>query len=151
MTGTGFYSRWTDMMTRCTNPRRSNWKNYGGRGIKVCKEWHSFEKFMRDMYEGYLAAERKYGKDTTLERVNNSRGYSKINCRWIYRGMQVHNRRKMSSNVSGYIGVSINNTARGGKWRARFMGISLGLFSNPKKASVAYNNAKTIWIQKQVQ
>ena len=147
MTGSRFYFCWTDMMTRCSNTNRKDWKNYGGRGIKTCKKWRSFSEFKRDMLYGYNIAFKKFGRYTTLERINNDIGYSKVNCRWIHKKMQVHNRRKMSSNKSGFIGVSIHN-GRGGKWRARFMGTSLGLFSNPKDAFIAYSKAKKIWRKK---
>jgi hypothetical protein len=43
------YRAWHGMKTRCTNPRRPDWKNYGGRGITVCDRWvNSFETFLAD-------------------------------------------------------------------------------------------------------
>jgi hypothetical protein len=44
------YRAWRGMKTRCTNPNRPDWKNYGGRGITVCDRWvNSFETFLADM------------------------------------------------------------------------------------------------------
>ena len=33
------YHIWSNMLQRCSNPKNPDYKNYGGRGIKVCNEW----------------------------------------------------------------------------------------------------------------
>src|SRR6185312_277070 len=71
-----FYAAWNDMMMRCYNPRRERYKSYGGRGIKVCKRWHSFRNFVEDMYPSYK-------EGLSLERDNVNGMYKKSNCRWI--------------------------------------------------------------------
>lgn len=62
------------MIQRCTNPNSINYKHYGGRGITVDPAWRDFRRFYADM------GPRPQG--CTLERVNNSAGYSKTNCEW---------------------------------------------------------------------
>ena len=79
------YSVWATMLQRCANPTNKNYFNYGGRGITVCRRWLAFENFYADMG----ACE----KGLTLERKNNSRGYSKSNCEWTTRAAQGRNRR----------------------------------------------------------
>lgn len=81
------YQSWTAMRRRCLKSGRDDFKNYGGRGITVCKRWmNDFSKFRADM------GERPVG--TTLDRINNDRGYKPSNCRWATRVQQANNTRK---------------------------------------------------------
>ncbi len=84
------YRAWKHMKERCTNPNCKEYKNYGGRGITVCKEWiNSFECFYADMGD-------KPDKKLSLDRINNEKGYSKENCRWTDSLTQLSNRRPYS-------------------------------------------------------
>ena len=73
------------MRDRCLNPRCKNYKEYGGRGITICKRWASFAKFLADMGE--------VKRGLTLDRINNDKGYSPKNCRWATRAAQGLNKR----------------------------------------------------------
>jgi len=77
---------WGAMLARCYNSKHKAFKNYGGRGIKVCKEWkNSFSTFYKDM------GNRPKGLE--LDRIDNSKSYSLSNCRWTTRKEQASNRR----------------------------------------------------------
>lgn len=78
-------SVWSNMIQRCTNPRRPDFKNYGGRGIAVCERWRSLESFVADM--------PKRPRGATLDRINNDGNYEPGNVRWATRSVQARNRR----------------------------------------------------------
>lgn len=80
------YKSFRAMIQRCTNPNHPHYDNYGGRGIKICDRWlRSFENFLADMGER--------PKGLTLERKDNSLGYSKSNCKWDTISNQMRNTR----------------------------------------------------------
>lgn len=79
------YETWQNMIQRCYNSNTTDYKDYGGRGIKVCKRWHKFENFLEDMGER--------PDNLTIERTNNELGYSKDNCIWTGRFSQSINKR----------------------------------------------------------
>ena len=86
---------WCSMRYRCSNINQKGYKNWGGRGIKVCNRWLIFENFINDMFEEYLKHIDKFGKrDTCLDRINNNKNYTLKNCRWATRIEQNSNTRK---------------------------------------------------------
>jgi len=84
--GNSEYLAWKGMHARCTNANRPDYKNYGGRGISVCARWSDFLNFLQDMGPKPTARH-------SLERKNNSVGYSPDNCVWATRSEQARNRR----------------------------------------------------------
>lgn len=94
MSSTKFYKLWRSMIDRCTNERHECYSAYGGRGIEVCDEWLIFQNFYDDMYKGYLEHIESHGKkDTSIDRVDVNKGYSKSNCKWETWHNQYRNRR----------------------------------------------------------
>jgi hypothetical protein len=80
------YRAWIDMIRRCTSSHCQVYKHYGARGIKVCKRWvDSFEAFFKDM--GLRP------KGMSIERINNSKGYTPSNCKWATKSEQNFNKR----------------------------------------------------------
>ncbi|QMV32798.1 hypothetical protein 2A_00046 [Ralstonia phage Darius] len=73
------------MHDRCRNPNDERYAEYGGRGIRVCERWASFENFLADM------GERPAGKSIDREDTNDN--YNPGNCRWATAIEQTRNRR----------------------------------------------------------
>ena len=85
--GPNSYVNWQRMHVRCYNPNAKEYKNYGGRGIRVCARWKSFANFYADM------GERPF-PGATIERLKNNENYGPDNCAWRDRTAQANNTRK---------------------------------------------------------
>lgn len=86
------YRAWDSMIQRCENQNHPNFHRYGGRGIVVCHEWHTFEKFIADMGMRPTAKHAIRSK-YSIERKDNNGSYCKENCIWGTRAEQEVNKR----------------------------------------------------------
>lgn len=92
------YSKWKSMNDRCHSKNNKSYKNYGARGITVCDEWrHNFMAFVE------WAEKSGWEKGLTIDRIDNDKGYSPENCRWVPREFQNKNKR----NVKLYNGKTL--------------------------------------------
>lgn len=91
---------WGSMIQRCNNHADKSYERYGGRGIEVCTRWLKFENFLKDMGEK--------PKEKTLDRIDNSQGYSPFNCRWATIEQQANNKR--NNRMLTYKGETLNLT-----------------------------------------
>lgn len=84
------YQAWSNLESRCYNPKNPGYKNYGGRGIKVWEEWkNSFQSFFE-----YVKTLPRYGETgMSLDRIDNDKGYCPGNLRWATAKEQCNNRR----------------------------------------------------------
>jgi hypothetical protein len=81
------YRCWTGIKSRCYNPHRKSYENYGGRGITVCQRWlESFEAFLEDMGEPPTP-------EHSIDRIVNDGNYEPGNCRWATAIEQAKNKR----------------------------------------------------------
>lgn len=126
MTRSTVYRCWSAMLNRCTNPNNKNFNGYGGRGIEVCKRWHKFENFLADMGNP--------PPGTSLDRMNNNKGYSQKNCRWATAIEQSNNRRSS-------IFVTLNGETISAAEAARTLAINRGNFGKIAQREGSYQAA----------
>lgn len=82
------FKTWQNIKTRCTNKKRHNYDRYGGRGIDLCAEWYIAINFVK------WALKSGYKKGLQIDRIDNSRGYSPDNCRWVTAKQNSQNTRR---------------------------------------------------------
>ena len=134
---TRLYNIWCCMIGRVENKNSLDYKNYGGRGITIYKEWRSdylsFKKW---------ALENGYSNTLKIDRIENNSGYSPDNCRWTTQTIQSRNTRRLrSNNTSGYRGVCWHKKQQ--KFNSRItvnsIVINLGSYCSDIEAAKAYD------------
>ena len=89
LSGHPLHIRWRAIKDRCCNPQNYAYQRYGGRGITICDEWkNSFITF----YKWSIA--NGFDSELTLDRIDNNKGYSPDNCRWVDMKIQTNNTRR---------------------------------------------------------
>jgi hypothetical protein len=154
---------WASMKARCNNPRSSDYKNYGARGIAVCSRWEkSFSSFLRDMGT-------RPSSSHSIDRIDNNCGYEPGNCRWATSKEQSRNQRSntlitingetkilsdwaISSGltVSGFLrrmergltGESLINTPINGRALITFDGITDSISGWSRRTGIAKNTLR---------
>lgn len=126
-----------NMKTRCENKNHKDYKNYGAKGILICKEWSKLKYFLS------WALENGYQDNLTIDRINTDLGYSPENCRWVDMNTQQSNKRKLCKiNSSGNRGVCYNK--KNNKYVATIgvnkKRIYIGSFLTSNEAGLAYDN-----------
>lgn len=91
--GTRFFNIYRCIVKRCTYPKHSSFSLYGWRWIKC--DWKSYDEFKEDMYDSYIEHCKKFWeKQTSIDRLDNSKNYNKENCRWATWKEQNNNQSK---------------------------------------------------------
>ena len=80
------YRIWTDMKSRCLNPKHQSYKYYGGKGIKICDEW-------KNNYLAFKSWALSFGyrQNLSIDRINSDGNYCPENCRWLAMSENVRN------------------------------------------------------------
>ena len=133
MSRTRPFKIWAGILQRCTNKNNANYAQY--QYFKPSTKWFSFEGFWEDMKDGYEDG-------LSIDRIDNSKPYSKENCRWVTQDVQTQNTKLLNTkNTSGYRGVSFNKHQQ--KWvsyiKVNDKRISLGSYNYAHTAAMAFD------------
>lgn len=106
------YRIYNNMLSRCNNPNSSEYSNYGGRGICVCKEWSDDYMAFKEW-----AIENGYSDELSIDRLNVNGNYEPDNCRWA-------TRKEQSNNKSNHILITLNDVTLNAKQWSKKLGIN---------------------------
>lgn len=137
--GNRLYLIYHGMLTRCYNIKDSAYRNYGGRGIKVCEEWkNNYFSFKN------WAISHGYADHLTIDREDNDGDYTPDNCRWASDKVQCVNQRRRKSST-GLSGIAKTKSKKN-PWQASIQinkeSKYLGVFPTKELAAEAYEKAK---------
>lgn len=123
------YFIWSSMMGRCYNDKLDNYARYGGRGISVCRRWHSLEHFIED--NDLIAL-----PGLSIDRINNDGNYKPSNVRWTTAVNQMNNR---STNVM----LTFNERTQTSSEWARELGFSRHVLYDRLRSGMSVEEALT--------
>ena len=149
MSRTRIYKIWQDILGRCDNKEKKGgaWYKYGKKGIRVCDEWSNKDNGFLNFYKwaienGYSDEKDSNGRaKITIDRIDGTKGYSPNNCRWVDYETQNCNLSMLSTNKSGYRGISWSKKEK--KWicviSIKNHSIRIGAYKTQKEAVEARN------------
>lgn len=112
MSRSRLYSTYRNMLNRCYRAKGKFYHHYGGRGITVCDEWlgeNGFENFM------YWSMKNGYSEELSIDRIDNNKGYSPDNCRWVDLFIQANNKRNTKYiSINGVVDTVANHSRKYG-------------------------------------
>lgn len=118
---------WKNMRSRCLNPNRPGFEDYGGRGITICSEWSDYLTFEK------WALVSGYKDDLSIDRLDVNGNYEPKNCIWASPQAQSENRRFVAKAPNGKLWLHI----------ARENGISDAAYRTRIFAGWHYHQAST--------
>jgi len=120
-----YYKKWVAMRLRCTSPKAPSYKDYGARGISVCKQWLDDPT----AYITYVGKLVNAGVDGySIDRIDNDGNYEPGNVKWSTKSEQMTNTRRKAAKLSGE--PHITWYAKTDKWRVRLDGKQIGSFTD---------------------
>lgn len=129
---TRIYSIWCGMKKRCYNPAEKSYTRYGAKGITVCEEWlHDFMAFYK------WSMDNGYTDKLTIDRIDNSKGYSPDNCRWITHAEQQRN--KSNVPIIEYCGKQVTMIEL-----SEMTGVSIHSIRNRRVCALKRNGSFTV-------
>lgn len=123
---TSTYNIWNGMLARCKNKNDKSFARYGAKWITVCDRWLKFENFHKDMGD--------HEKGLQLDRIDNKKGYSPDNCRWVSPKSNARNRsdNKLDVNTVSYIKTILKYKLGSQKDLANLLNVSQQTISDIK-------------------